>query len=194
MPKSRRTASQSKERVPVARTLDPESGLVLRCHPDDMVDAQRPARIPPRMVVVNMREHAISWLYHRSLISDAQYAAAEKLRADYERAGLVRMSKMQWIKTAHSMRNRSGSPAPDPSLAQIDAKRRFDAAIRAAGPGLADICWRLICANESLSVAEKSLGWPARSGRIVLGIALDRLADHYGLLRHNAGGASATRS
>ena len=29
--------------------------------------------------------------------------------------------------------------------------------------------------------AEQALGWPARSGRLVLALALDRLADHYRL-------------
>jgi hypothetical protein len=27
--------------------------------------------------------------------------------------------------------------------------------------------------------AERALGWPARSGRLVLGMALDRVADYY---------------
>jgi hypothetical protein len=69
----------------------------------------------------------------------------------------------------------------DPTHAQIAAKRRFDAAMAAAGPGLKDIAWRVICACESVPVAEKALHWPVRAGRLVLTLALDRLADHYGL-------------
>jgi hypothetical protein len=38
----------------------------------------------------------------------------------------------------------------------------------------------VVCAGEGLPVAERALGWPARAGRLV-GIALDRLADHYRL-------------
>jgi hypothetical protein len=71
--------------------------------------------------------------------------------------------------------------AMDPTLVQIAAKRRFDAAVAAAGPGLADILWRVVCAGEGLSLAEKGLGWPARAGKLVLGLALDRVASHYGL-------------
>ena len=74
-----------------------------------------------------------------------------------------------------------GSEALDPTLAQIAAKRRFDAALAALGGGLQDVAWRVICAGEGLPVAERALGWPARSGRLVLGLALDRLADHYRL-------------
>ena len=69
----------------------------------------------------------------------------------------------------------------DPTSAQIAAKRRFDAAVAAVGRGLSDVLWRVVCAGEALPVAEKSLGWPARSGRLVLTMALDRLADHYAL-------------
>jgi hypothetical protein len=39
----------------------------------------------------------------------------------------------------------------------------------------------VVCAGEGLPIAERALGWPARAGRLVLGIALDRLADHYRL-------------
>ena len=59
---------------------------------------------------------------------------------------------------------------------QIDAHRRFHAAIDAAGPGLSDILWRVVCAGEGMRQAETALGWPARAGKLVL-IALDRIAD-----------------
>jgi len=77
---------------------------------------------------------------------------------------------------------RRAAPEPlDPTLAQIAAKRRFDAAIAAVGGGLSDILWRVVCAGEGLSAAEKGLGWPARAGKLVLCLALDRVADHYRL-------------
>jgi hypothetical protein len=39
----------------------------------------------------------------------------------------------------------------------------------------------VLCAGEGLRAAEGALGWPARAGKLVLVIALDRLADHYRL-------------
>ncbi len=55
------------------------------------------------------------------------------------------------------------------------------AAIAAAGPGLADILWRIVCAGEGMREAESALGWPARAGKLVLTLALDRVADFYRL-------------
>jgi hypothetical protein len=49
------------------------------------------------------------------------------------------------------------------------------------GPGLADIAWRVICSGDGMREAETALGWPARAGKLVLVMALDRLADHYRL-------------
>jgi hypothetical protein len=79
---------------------------------------------------------------------------------------------------------RAGSPGrevwhPTRRTGQLAAKQRFDAALVAAGPGLSDILWRTVCACESMPDAERALGWPARSGRLVLGMALDRVADYY---------------
>ena len=49
----------------------------------------------------------------------------------------------------------------------------------AAGPGLADVLWRVVCAGETLPDAEKALAWPVRSGKLVLKLALDRVAGFY---------------
>ncbi|WP_255266854.1 DUF6456 domain-containing protein, partial [Sphingomonas adhaesiva] len=40
---------------------------------------------------------------------------------------------------------------------------------------------RVVCAGEGLPASERALGWPTRSGRLVLTLALDRVADHYRL-------------
>jgi len=66
-----------------------------------------------------------------------------------------------------------------PGERQIAARQRFDGAIKAAGRGLEDILWRVVCAGEGLPEAEKGLGWPARSGKLVLRIALERVAEFY---------------
>jgi hypothetical protein len=35
--------------------------------------------------------------------------------------------------------------------------------------------------GEGLETAERALGWPSRAGKLVLRLALDRLATHYRL-------------
>ena len=75
----------------------------------------------------------------------------------------------------------SGARGLTASERQIAAKARFDGAVAAAGPGLADVLWRVVCAGESLAHAERALAWPVRSGKLVLGLALDRLAAYYRL-------------
>ena len=86
---------------------------------------------------------------------------------------------MSW-NAAPVARGRGGSPAAtDLGGSQIDAKARFNAALDRAGPGLADILWRIVCGGEGMRDAETALGWPARAGKLVLTLALDRVADHY---------------
>ena len=132
-----------------------------------------------RSVTINAAESPLGWLFSRRLVSQRQYDAGERLRYDWERAQLAPRVTMSWD-VAPVARGGGGSAAePDLTGAQIDAKRRFDAAIAAAGPGLADILWRIVCAGEGMRDAETALGWPARAGRLVLTLALDRVAAFY---------------
>lgn len=139
------------------------------------------ARRPRRSVTVNLAESPLGWLYARGHVSQRQCDAGERLRVDWERGQLASRLTMAWD-SAPVARGRGGrGPAPDLNAAQIDARRRFEAAIAAAGPGLSDILWRIVCSGEGMRDAETALGWPARAGKVVLTIALDRVADFYRL-------------
>ena len=143
------------------------------------LDGQSAVQGGGRSVTVNLGESALSWLGARKLIDSRQIEAGERLRGDYERASIAPSVTMRWDASPGGGRG----DGLDPTTAQIAAKRRFDAAIAGVGPGLSDVLWRVVCADERLADAERALGWPSRSGKLVLGLALDRLAEHYGLRR-----------
>ena len=135
-------------------------------------------RRPRRSVTVNLAESPLGWLYARGHIARRQFDAGDRLRLDWERGQLAARLTMAWD-SAPVSRGRSAAPVTDLSGSQIDARRRFEAAIDAAGPGLSDILWRIVCSGEGMREAETALGWPARAGKVVLTIALDRVADFY---------------
>jgi len=129
-----------------------------------------------RSVTVNLAESPLGWLHARGHLDDRLFDAGERLRADYERSQLAPSVTMRW----DPVRIRgTGDGALTPTERQVAARRRFDGAIAAAGKGLEDILWRVVCACETLPAAEKALEWPARSGKLVLKLALDRVADFY---------------
>jgi len=150
----------------------------------DRDDGQKAAALrlrgrPARSVTVNIAESPLGWLFARGHLTRRQFDAGERLRFDYERGQLSQRVTMAWD-AAPVARGRGGSPGGiDLTGSQLDAKARFGAAIERAGPGLADILWRIVCAGEGMRDAETALGWPARAGKLVLTLALDRVADHY---------------
>lgn len=132
-----------------------------------------------RSVTVNMVESPLGWLFVRGMVSRRQFDAGEQLRSDWERGGLSPNVTMKWDAAPIGSKHRSSGGRADLFASQIDARRRFEGAVEAAGPGLSDILWRVVCSGEGMREAETALGWPARAGKVVLGLALDRIADFY---------------
>ncbi len=93
--------------------------------------------------------------------------AGERLREDFELAQ-IRDTNLDSREAPVGARDISN-----------DAARRVTETMSALGPGLSDIAVRCCCHLEGLEAAEKHLGWSARSGKIVLRIALQQLHAYY---------------
>ncbi len=132
-----------------------------------------------QIVSVNLTEAPLAWLARRGHLTPVQMAAAERLRTDHALSGLGARVTMRWDPAPAGRHARGSCGAQGQSLRAIDAKRRFDSALAAVGPGLSDILWRVACEGEGLADAEKALGWPSRAAKLVLRMALDRLVSHY---------------
>lgn len=173
-------ASTSRVEPPHAAPLRRNRLLAEVVHPDDTA-----APRTRRTVTVNRAESAIEWLFARGMISARQHCAGQKLRAAFDRAGLSPRTTVRWdavvVAPGGSARARGADAA---MVAAMDAADQFRAGLDAVGPGLADLCWRVICVGDGMALAEREMGWPARSGRVVLTLALDRLADWYRIPHH----------
>jgi hypothetical protein len=134
----------------------------------------------------NDAESPLAWLRARRgpagnpLISDEQFQAGERLRADFERAMLTRRTTTNWD-LAGAGRCGAGT-ATDLSDAALAAGERYHRALESVGPELAGILSEVCCLAAGLEQAERRLNLPQRSGKAVLGLALTALARHYGLI------------
>ncbi|MGC8202379.1 DUF6456 domain-containing protein [Aliiroseovarius sp. PTFE2010] len=98
--------------------------------------------------------------------------AAERLHEDFE---LARMDSPNaaWESYITADSETPVVPGTNP------ARQRVANVLADLGPGLGDVVLRCCCMLEGMETAEKRMGWSARSGKIVLRIALQRLAQHY---------------
>jgi hypothetical protein len=132
-----------------------------------------------REVEINEAESPIAWLRHRGMIGATQFEAGERLRRDFTLARLT--PRLAVDLDAPVVLSSSRSPAEFSDMV-LAAKQRFTLAMKAVGPGLSDILFGVCCHLMRLEGMEQELGWPQRSAKVVLQIALDRLAEHYGLI------------
>ena len=106
-------------------------------------------------------------------------AAGERLREDFELAQLGPRVAQNWERFLSGGDRGQYRPDAGHSGGSDKARARVALALRDLGPGLGDMALRCCCFLEGLEAAEKRLGWSARSGKIVLRIALMRLKRHY---------------
>lgn len=136
-------------------------------------------------VLKNMAEGPLGWLHSRKdksgcpLISLDQMEAGDQMRRDFEMASLRPKVTASYDGVPRDRRGKSWYRGACPTDVAIQSRKRLDDALKAVGSGLSDVLYRLCCHLEGLEEIERRMGWPQRSGKVVLRLALDRLVDHY---------------
>ncbi|BBE72087.1 DUF6456 domain-containing protein [Oharaeibacter diazotrophicus] len=148
-------------------------------------------------------ESPLGWLRSRrdrdgaSLIGDAEFVAGERFRRDYTIGGLIARTTMNWDALGGPAERRRGGAggALVVGEAAMAARDRVAAAVAAVGPEFASLLIDVCCHLKGLGDIERDRAWPARSGKVVLRLALAALARHYGLSDRAVGADRArTRS
>jgi Domain of unknown function (DUF6456) len=137
----------------------------------------------------NCAESPLAWLRTRkdasgrALIGEAQYFAGIRLHADFMAAKFMPCTTMIWQAPTQDANARK--PRLDllhQSEKVIEAKERYYSALAAVGPELSGILVEICCHATGIEAAERLLGLPRRSGKVVLQLALTRLARCYGTM------------
>lgn len=138
----------------------------------------------PRKLRYNLAESPVAALGRRRdkdgkpFLEPDLVQAAERLREDFEAAQMGPRVTQNWERFLTP--GDRGGFRPDVGGGGSSAARdRVALALRDLGPGLGDVVLRVCCFLEGIEAAERRMGWAARSGKIVLRIALMRLRRHY---------------
>jgi uncharacterized protein DUF6456 len=137
------------------------------------------------LVEFDCAESPLAWLRTRRdstgepLISDEQYCAGLRLHADFIASQLSPRITTNWESLVAGAPHRDLMHQSEKILA---AKKRYYAALDAVGPELSRILVEVCCFATGIESAERILGWPRRSGKVVLQLALTSLARAYGII------------
>lgn len=142
---------------------------------------------------VNQTESPLGWMKARKdksgkpLIDDFQFEAGERIRIDFTIAQLSPRVTASWdFSGASGGGQRGAQGALELSEKVIAAKQRLFKAMDVLGPEMSSIVLEVCCLMSGLESAEKALGWPRRSGKLVLQIALSKLSVHYGIVKSDS--------
>jgi transposase-like protein len=139
----------------------------------------------PRRIRYNLAESPVSVLGRRRDKDGKLYlepelvVAAERLREDFELAQMGPRVAQNWERFLTGADRGSFHAEAGGAEGPRAARDRVAAALRDLGPGLGDVALRVCCFLEGIETAEQRLGWAARSGKVVLRIALQRLRWHF---------------
>jgi hypothetical protein len=138
-----------------------------------------------RAVLRDEAESPLAWLARRKgrdgrpLIEPACLEAGERLRRDLTIGALLPRVTANWSAAVSSGPRANG--AADMTDVMISARQRARMALQSVGPDFADLLIDVCGFLKGLELIEKERGWPLRSGKLALELALRQLARHYGL-------------
>lgn len=148
-----------------------------------------------KRVRIDLDESPLDWLRRRKgrdgqrLIGAADYAAGERLRSDLMQAGLLPSVTARW----DAMPKAAGASSPsDATDRMVAARQRVRHALDAVGGDFGDLLMDLCGFLKGLELIERERHWPPRSAKVVVKLALSRLAAHYGI-ETSARGPAASR-
>ena len=137
-------------------------------------------------VTVNDSESPLAWLARRkgrdgrAMISQSQFIAGERLRADFTRGHLTPRITSNWSAPTGGRPSGSGGGAGEMTDLIVASRQRVRLALQACEPEFSGLLMDVCCFLRGLEDVERERGWPPRSAKVVLQLALDRLARHYG--------------
>lgn len=149
-------------------------------------------------VVVNDSESPLAWLARRkgrdgrTMIGPDQFIAGERLRADFTRGHMTPRVTSSW--TGIGRTPGSGGGGSDMTDLIVASRQRVRLALEACGPEFSGLLLDVCCFLRGLEDVERERGWPSRSAKVVLQLALDRLARHYGLRSDARGTGGSIRT
>lgn len=138
----------------------------------------------PGLALINLAESPLGQLMRRRgadgrpFLTQAEFAAGERLRSDYTRGRIMPRLGANWEASVSSGTRAQGGLA-ELTDAALAARQRVDAAIAAVGPELSGVLIDVCCFLKGLELVERERGWPVRSAKIVLKSALSVLSRHY---------------
>ncbi|MEO8683860.1 MAG: DUF6456 domain-containing protein [Devosia sp.] len=109
-----------------------------------------------------------------------QVAAGERVRLLVERARLSPRLTMSYDATRTAGGGGATGPA-DISDSAVDARRKLDDIARLLPADCRGVVFDVCGLLKGLQIVETERGWPRRSAKMVLRIALEQLATHWGL-------------
>lgn len=128
----------------------------------------------------NARESGAVWLHTRGLIDDAQMRAADRFRADYERAALSGASAIDYT-VEHVDGGRVRDPITD---AMVSAHKSIDAVRNLVGPVVYPVVERICGQGMTIGQYSSSVGIEIRAARaattVMLRECLGIMAVEYG--------------
>jgi len=141
-------------------------------------------------------ESPLIWLARRKgtdgrpLIEPHQLQAGERLRAEFTVAQMMPRTTSNWHAPIAG-RGRDGHSGGHMTDRVVAARQRMQHALDMVGPEFSGLLLDVCCFLKKLDDVERERRWPARSAKVVLQLALERLARHFGYQRDAIGKAAA---